>query len=714
MVTTIAITPEHCLDAQIAIAACRAGETGVLDLGFSGDRQKTRALIDRLAEAGQSGQWGVRWDAHCLPGWGVEALTQLLHRRAPVLVIAGLTARDLQSLARDSKEAAALKERLKPLAEKILIEALDLASAQAAADVGCDGLILKGYEAGDWVSRRSTFMLLQEVRGKIEIPYWVQGGVGLRSAAAAMLAGAAGVVLREQLWLTEDSPFKGDAQAALWKQCDGSETVLLEVEEQLFRLYSRSGRNKLQELKQIQDKDDSLRGLLRRYLPDGDDPLIPMGQDIAFAWPLAERYGTVGRILVALRESVGETLRLARSQKALTANSALAQAHGTRFPIVQGPMTRVSDGAPFARAVADAGGLPFVALAVMRKEQVQAVLSETKELLGDRPWGVGILGFIPLELRKEQLDVIYEIKPSFAIIGGGRPSQARELEALGVASYLHAPSPGLLQSFLAEGARRFIFEGNECGGHTGPRTSFVLWESAIETLSNAKLDDPTSVHVLFAGGIHDALSAAIVSMMATPLVARGMKVGVVMGTAYLFTEEIVSTGAVVEQFREQAVKCEETALLQSGVGIYTRCAQTPFCDEFNCTRRELLLAGESQEEVLKRLELLNIGRLRIASKGIARKTSRPPAEPGQDQYVKLDAATQFREGLFMLGEVARLKEKTLTIAELHQEVSIDSGALLEQAATLALKTPAAPRAHRGDIAIIGMACLLPKAADLRA
>jgi len=714
MVTTLAITPEHHLDAQIAIAACRAGETGVLDLGFSGDRRKTKVEIDRLAEAGRSsGRWGVRWDAHCTPRWSVEALPRLLHRRAPILVLAGLTARDLQSLAGDPKEAAALKARLAPLAEKIFVEAYDLASAEAAQAFGCDGLILKGYEAGDWVSRSSTFMLLQEARGKIQIPYWVQGGVGLRGAAAAILAGAAGVVLREQLWLTEDSPFKGDPQAAPWKQCDGSETVLLEDGERSFRLYSRSGRSKLAELKQIEVDDHSMRGLLRRYLQDGDDPLIPMGQDIAFAAPLAERYGTVGRILVALREGVVATLRLAKSQKALAADSALAQAHGTRFPIVQGPMTRVSDGAPFARAVADAGGLPFVALAVMRREQVRAVLSATKELLGDKPWGVGILGFMPLELRKEQLDVICEIKPSFAIIGGGRPSQARELEALGVASYLHAPSPGLLQSFLAEGARRFIFEGNECGGHTGPRTSFVLWESAIETLSNAKLDDPASVHVLFAGGIHDALSAAIVSAMATPLVARGMKVGVVMGTAYLFTEEIVGAGAVVEQFRQQAVKCQETTLLQSGVGIYTRCAQTPFCDEFNRTRRELLLAGESQEEVLKRLELLNIGRLRIASKGIAHKTSRHTAEPGQDQYVELDAETQFREGLFMLGEVARLKEKTLSIAELHRDVSVDSGALLDRAAA-AFEAPAAPRAHRGDIAIIGMACLLPKAADVRA
>ena len=56
-------------------------------------------------------------------------------------------------------------------------------------------------------------------------------------------------------------------------------------------------------------------------------------------------------------------------------------------------------------------------------------------------------------------------------------------EATGIATYLHVPSPGLLRMFLKDGARRFIFEGRECGGHVGPRTSFVLWEAMVEVLA---------------------------------------------------------------------------------------------------------------------------------------------------------------------------------------------------------------------------------------
>ena len=105
----------------------------------------------------------------------------------------------------------------------------------------------------------------------------------------------------------------------------------------------------------------------------------------------------------------------------------------------------------------------------MRGREVRALLAETAALLGDRPWGVGILGFVPPELREEQLEVIREVQPPVALIAGGRPAQAAPLEAEGIHTYLHVPSPGLLEQFANAGARRFVFEGRECGGHVGPR-----------------------------------------------------------------------------------------------------------------------------------------------------------------------------------------------------------------------------------------------------
>ena len=186
-------------------------------------------------------------------------------------------------------------------------------------------------------------------------------------------------------------------------------------------------------------------------------------------------------------------------------------------------MTRVSDVAPFAEAVAREGGLPFIALALLRRPEVERLLEETARQVAGRPWGVGLLGFVPPDLREEQLVAVRAARPPFALIAGGRPDQAAELERDGIATYLHVPSPGLLDQYLRAGARRFVLEGRECGGHVGPRSSFVLWEQACRVLEAAIEGGVAaeSLSVVFAGGIHDARSAALVAAMAGDLAARG-------------------------------------------------------------------------------------------------------------------------------------------------------------------------------------------------
>ena len=74
-------------------------------------------------------------------------------------------------------------------------------------------------------------------------------------------------------------------------------------------------------------------------------------------------------------------------------------------------MTRVSDRAEFAAAVSEAGALPFLALALMREPEADALLARTRELGDGRPWGVGVLGFVPPELRAEQLAVVRATGP---------------------------------------------------------------------------------------------------------------------------------------------------------------------------------------------------------------------------------------------------------------------------------------------------------------
>jgi acyl transferase domain-containing protein/NAD(P)H-dependent flavin oxidoreductase YrpB (nitropropane dioxygenase family) len=365
------------------------------------------------------------------------------------------------------------------------------------------------------------------------------------------------------------------------------------------------------------------------------------------------------------------------------ASDRLCRTLGSALPVVQGPMTRVSDQPGFAAAVAEAGGFPFVAVATANGTRTTELLMRTAERLGGLPWGAGILGFVPDDLRVEQLAAIRAARPRCVLIAGGKPGQVKALEAEGIATFVHVPSPILLGQYLDAGVRRFVFEGAECGGHVGPRASFELWEEQLAVLGAAK-----DVEVLFAGGIHDARSAAMVTAMAAPLDA----VGLLMGTAYLFTEEAVTQGAITGLFQERALAVDTTVTLETAPGHRTRCLPSPYTTEFEQVKAGL--RDVPAQEAWQRLEELNTGRSRVASKGVRRDGER------------LDEGTQLAEGMFMAGQVAVLRDRRTTIAELHADVT--SGKTFARAAEPALVP------DTRDIAVIGMACTFPGAPDLEA
>src|SRR5262249_23738399 len=154
----------------------------------------------------------------------------------------------------------------------------------------------------------------------------------------------------------------------------------------------------------------------------------------AFAASWAAAAPTVSRCLGRLREALERAVE-GSADDALGDGSPLARSHGTRFPVVQGPMTRVSDVPEFAEAVAAGGGLPAPALAMRRGNGVADRLGRRRGRLGWRRGGVGIRGFAERDLRAEQTAAVEGARPPFAIIAGGRPDQAASLEARGVATY---------------------------------------------------------------------------------------------------------------------------------------------------------------------------------------------------------------------------------------------------------------------------------------
>ncbi|WP_018639755.1 type I polyketide synthase, partial [Parafrankia elaeagni] len=675
---------------------------------------------------------------------------------------------------------------------RVLVEVLSVSAARQALDDGADGLIARGNEAGGRVGDLTTFTLLQyliaakptRLDGTVA-PVWAAGGIGPATAAAAVAGGAAGVVLDSQLALVREVELPAEVAKAV-RAMDGSETALIDGHRVYVRpdlpvaglvgwasasavpggtvgtgagvaVVTDAGRAADEPEVDFRDtggeraSDGALSAPTAPTVPvalrlggrDLREQLLPVGQDGAFAAGLADRHHTASAVVRAVRESIRSSLASAARHRPLAPGSAFAAARGLRHAVAQGPMTRVSDRAQFALSVAREGGLPFLALALMSGKETRALLEETAALLGDLPWGVGILGFAPPETRAAQLDAVYAVRPPCALIAGGRPAQSAPLEAVGIDTFLHVPSPGLLDRFLADGARKFVFEGRECGGHVGPRASFPLWEAQIAGLlefARRGDDGPESLRdldVLFAGGIHDPASAAMVAAAAAPLVDRGARIGVLMGTAYLFTDEAVADGAIMPGFQDAAITASRTVLLETSPGHATRCVESAYVHDFLRRRDELAAAGVPRKEMWAELEQLNLGRLRIASRGVRREGT---------QLVTVGPDEQATEGMFMIGQVAGLRSARTSIARLHTEVTQDATAHLAARASefagAAVPGPAGPaaapvvrssaddgadgdrlaRAARSvaavresarplDVAIIGMSAVFPRAAD---
>ncbi|MFI6335801.1 SDR family oxidoreductase [Streptomyces sp. NPDC050535] len=657
----IAVNPFAVASARLTAAAVRAGGLGVLDL-TSGGRRAAAQLA--LAEEWSAAGFGVR----------LAATDDFPAGNLPAAVHTVLLTTDA------SCTPAEFPGR------RVLVEVTGREQAVRAAAAGAHGLIARGREAGGPMGELSTFVLLQQLLSDVELhlPVWACGGAGPHTAAAVVAGGGAGVVLDTQLALLTEAEAELPAETTtLLAGLDGSETTV-----------------------------ENGRRVVRRRRPgavqaEEASPAPEIGQDGFLAARFRDQWGSVHAAVRGVRDAVLDALK--HAGPALAPGGTGSQALGSRLPVAQGPMTRVSDQAAFAAEVSRAGALPFIALALSGADRTRAVLEETREALGDRPWGVGVLGFADEEIKAAQLDVVREIRPSHAIIAGGRPAQAAALEEVGISTFLHVPSPGLLKQFLKAGARKFIFEGAECGGHVGPRNSFPLWEAQLgvldDFLAGTKAAKPAELQLLFAGGVHDERSAAMVTALAAPLSARGAAVGVLMGTAYLFTEEAVSAGAVLPLFQRQVIDAERTDLLETAPGHATRCVSSPFTDEFAAVKDDLAAREIPGREAWEQLERLNVGRLRLASKGLER-TEGGLSAVGEER--------QLAEGMFMAGEVAVLRSAVTTVGALHTAVTTGAadflaarlrGLGIEDAAT-----PAAPEPL--DIAIVGMACMFPGAPDL--
>lgn len=352
----VATPPGDC-EPSLAIAASRAGAIGLLDAEHARDYA---AVLDAATACARfaGAPFGLKCGAD-----QPELIQALLAATISQLQLVVLTRPTLPG-------AAALAESLRASGRQVLLEVTGLGELRAALDLPADGLVAKGSEAGGRVGEETAFVLLQGCLQQSKLPVYVHGGVGQHSVAACAVAGAAGALLDAQMLLVRESPLPAETRERI-AGMDGSETICLGGDLGApYRVYSaadlgpvevaRSRAAALAGQGDAADQQAAWREALRE-LVGWDNPrrkLLLIGQDGALAAGLARRHRSVAGVIACLRAAINSQIDAAARLRPLDADAPLARSHGTRYPIVQGPMTRVSDIPGFARAVADAGALP--------------------------------------------------------------------------------------------------------------------------------------------------------------------------------------------------------------------------------------------------------------------------------------------------------------------------------------------------------------------
>jgi len=573
---------------------------------------------------------------------------------------------------------------------EILYQIHSLDEAKKAIEEKVSSVIIKGEEGAGKVAQESSFILFQGIMEdcrKAGIKVYIQGGAGIHTSAAYLALGAQGVIFDSQIAAFPECSAPKELKDLCCK-LNGSE--IGEIDN--FKVLLRKNSPHLPEHCSF----DDLRPLLNGY--DLSTNYLPMGQDVALSADLYRQYKKLRNFVYAFYEALHSSILQTKKLNIIGADSPLAKELGIKYPISQGPMARVSDVPEFLKEVADAGALPFLALSVMEGQILRDTIEKTAETMGDRSWGIALLGFNIPETYHEQAKIIVETKPKVVLISGGHAMLTKQFENAGIKTFIHAPSVALLEQYIKEGITNVIFEGRESGGHIGPFYSSFIWEKQINRLLQE--DDLSKFNILFAGGIHDAFSSAFVSIMASCLAVRGAKIGIQMGTSYLYTEEIVKTGAITPLFQQLSIENTKTICLESVPGQVNRILPSPFMDYFYSEKQRILSEGTDSLKNRIALENINAGRLRIAAKGVEWKEGDLVAQTVDSQYEK---------GMFMIGDVSILIHKPTTLKKLHTDVAEENKKILSEIEDFPLP---AFLSHPIDIAIIGMDCILPKASNI--
>ncbi len=601
---------------------------------------------------------------------------------------------------------------------KIILEIKDININEKISEISPHALILKGNEAGGRVSKYSSFILMQWYLKNSDLPLFIHGGVGKYTAAGMFAAGVSGLVMDSQFLLTDEAPVSQNFKKLLSMVEESDSTQIEYNDTDIYRVFAKLGTKIVKDLKQktVEFGNDVLGSQkIYKFITDNitafdkDDAqfiqsLFYVGQDGIFAKDFIKDSTNLNEVIAVFFENIGENLNFIDEHDPVTPGSQFAQDQGTKFPLIQGPMANISDNSEFANKVLEHGALPFFAVGSLPENLADNMLKDGSQKVDNFGAGlVGIEAFNPA--INSHLEMVKKYRVPYALFAGGIPSQAVELEKAGTKTYLHTPSVSMMENSLKNGCNRFIFEGGEAGGHVGALSSMVLWENAISFLMNNKYD-LSELYLVFAGGISTCFASYFISGLTSFLAAKGTKIGIQVGTAYLFADEIVESKCIKSQYREIIIKENATMVIGKSLGLASRTAPTGFARMMVENEADMLKNKESLTKRKRSFEKRNIGSLLIGAKGFLPDFK----NPGAENYTWFENEEHKEKGNFLVGDSLAFFDKAVTIKQIHDKYFEAKSALYKNINLLEIFSNSKNKIN-DEIAVIGVGCTLPHAND---
>jgi malonyl CoA-acyl carrier protein transacylase len=575
-------------------------------------------------------------------------------------------------------DTSAFLQRLRELSEDYrcfpIFGDLNLATAILTDDSGIGRIVLKGCEASGFVSGETTLAMYSAVKEMLRNPskspdILILGGVCTPEAAAALLSvGAAGIVFESVHWLTDLVSIDDLQRRRLSNlRLDSSDLVGLDLQVPC-RLFNKGNSIAFKEIKRFESSlcearitEESRRSFAGRVSAGAVNPLeshftpdevIPLGVEAAFAASFAERFGTgTEEAVKSFMDEIRSLCHLAEEKKDCFLDSPTAEEMGTKYPFIQGAMSCITDVPEFALRVAEAGGLPTIALGLMDAETLDQRLGRLPEIMRGRPYAVNVVSLAENPCRETHLAWIKRHKPRFVVIAGGDLSPLRELMECGLEVIYIAPDEALLRLALEAGVRYVICEGYEAGGHVGRHSTLTLAQRVLD-LKRLKPALFRNCRIILAGGIFNRETAFIAAMLGADAIQ--------MGTAYLATREIVETGALTGLYQRMILESPPGGTVVSGqdTGLRVRSLRTPRAAAILSLEREFAAGRQDERSFRSKIEEMTAGSLFAAARGMDRPCGAP-----------LDERACLERGQFMSGACAGVISKVLKLPSFHHEVA---------------------------------------------